>query len=131
MAMGTHRLNRSKSCTLTSFQCFYINLPIGALAAVVIFFFFVMPDKAQPAQATRKETLLQLDLFGAALMMGLIISYILALQYGGQTHSWSSSTVIGLLVGFVALLAVFVAWEIFQKERAMIVPRLVSRDTTL
>lgn len=90
-----------------------------------------MPDSAKPAQATRKEKLLQLDLVGAALMMGLIISYILALQYGGQTHPWSSSTVIGLLVGFVAMLVVFVAWEIFQKERAMIVPRLVCHDLVL
>ena len=60
-------------------------------------------------------------------MMALIISYILALQYAGQTHSWNSSVVIGLLVGFVVILAVFVTWEIFQKERAMIVPRLVSQ----
>jgi protein-S-isoprenylcysteine O-methyltransferase Ste14 len=112
---------------LTFFQCFYINLPIGAVAAVVIFFLFVMPEDARPAQATSREKLLQLDLIGAALMMGLIIAYILALQYAGQTHPWNSSVVIGLLVGFVAILAVFVAWEIFQKERAMIVPRLVCR----
>jgi hypothetical protein len=114
-------------CVLTFFQCFYINLPIGAVAAVVIFFLFVMPEDARPAQATSGEKLLQLDLIGAALMMGLIIAYILALQYAGQTHPWNSSVVIGLLVGFVAILAVFVAWEIFQKERAMIVPRLVCR----
>jgi hypothetical protein len=69
--------------------------------------------------------MLQMDFVGAALMMGLIISYILALQYGGQTHAWNSSVVIGLLVGFVLITAVFVAWEIFQKERAMVVPRLV------
>jgi protein-S-isoprenylcysteine O-methyltransferase Ste14 len=112
---------------LTCSQCFYINLPIGAIAAVVIFFLFVMPEDARPAHATKKEKLLQLDLIGAALMMGLIISYILALQYAGQTHPWNSSVVIGLLVGFVAILAVFVAWELFQKERAMIVPRLVCR----
>ena len=59
-------------------------------------------------------------------MMGLIISYVLALQYGGQTLPWKSSVVIGLLVGFVAIVVVFVSWEIYQKERAMIVPRLVS-----
>jgi predicted permease len=70
-----------------------------------------------------------MDLIGAALMMGLIISYILALQYGGQTHSWKSSQVIGLLVGFVLLVAVFILWEIYQKERAMIVPRLVCPFT--
>lgn len=63
-------------------------------------------------------------------MMGLIISFILALQYGGQTHSWKSSEVIGLLVGFALIVPVFVAWEIYQKERAMIVPRLVSYDAS-
>lgn len=71
-----------------------------------------------------------MDLIGAALMMGLIVSFILALQYGGQTHSWHSSQVIGLLVGFCVLVLVFVAWEIYQKERAMIVPRLVSNDAS-
>jgi hypothetical protein len=49
-----------------------------------------------------------MDLVGAALMMSLIVSYMLALQYGGQTHPWKSSRVIGLLVGFVAIVAVFV-----------------------
>jgi MFS transporter, DHA2 family, glioxin efflux transporter len=70
-----------------------------------------------------------MDLIGAGLMMCLIVSYILALQYGGQTHSWKSSQVIGLLVGFVAIVALFIAWEIFQKERAMIVKRIVCRIT--
>jgi hypothetical protein len=62
-------------------------------------------------------------------MIGLIISFILALQYAGQTHPWKSSQVIGLLVGFVLLTVVFILWEIFQKERAMIVPRLVCPFT--
>lgn len=106
-------------------QCFYINLPIGGIAAIIVFFFFKPPNSAKPIRATLKEKLLQMDLIGAAIMIGLIISYILALQYGGQTHSWKSSQVIGLLVGFVLLIAVFILWEIYQKERAMIVPRLV------
>lgn len=58
-------------------------------------------------------------------MMSLIVSYMLALQYGGQAHPWKSSQVIGLLVGFVAIVAVFIMWEIYQKERATIVKRLV------
>jgi hypothetical protein len=68
-----------------------------------------------------------MDLVGAALMMSLIVSYMLALQYGGQTHSWKSSQVIGLLVGFVAIVAVFVVWELYLNERAMIVKRLVCQ----
>jgi MFS family permease len=111
---------------LTVSQCFWINLPIGFVAAVVTFFFFEPNKPAQPVEATWKETILQLDLVGAALMIGLLTCYILALQYGGQTHPWKSSSVIGLLVGFVLLLAVFIAWELYRKEYAMIVPRIVS-----
>lgn len=67
-----------------------------------------------------------MDLVGAGLIMGLIISFILALQFGGQTHSWTSRPVIGLLVTCFIISLIFVAWEIYLKERAMIVPRLVS-----
>ncbi|KAK3064268.1 hypothetical protein LTS18_008731 [Coniosporium uncinatum] len=107
--------------------CFYINLPIGGLAVVVVFFFFETPIKARAVDATLKEKLLQMDFVGAALLVGLITSYILALQYGGQTHPWRSSVVIGLLVGSVVVLVAFVAWEMFQKERAMIVQRLFTK----
>ncbi|PYH40784.1 MDR family MFS transporter [Aspergillus saccharolyticus JOP 1030-1] len=105
-------------------KCFYINLPIGGLAAAVILIFFQAPASANPMSAPLKEKLLHMDFIGAVLVMGLIISYILALQYGGQTHPWNSSVVIGLLVGFVLMLATFIAWEVLQGEYAMIVPRL-------
>lgn len=105
--------------------CFYINLPIGGLAAVMVLLFFHTPGDAKPAQASWKEKLLQMDLVGAALVMGLIVSYILALEYGGQTKPWKSSVVIGLLVGSFAIAVACAVWEIFQGERAMIVPRLV------
>src|SRR4029450_12088345 len=44
---------------------------------------------------------------------------------------WNSSEVIGLLVGFVAIFAVFGVWEWFQGERAMITPRLIRQRTML
>lgn len=106
--------------------CFYINLPIGGLAALMVLLFFHTPSNAKPAQASWKEKLLQMDLVGAAFAMGLIVSYILALEYGGQTKPWNSSIVIGLLVGSFAITVTCVIWEIYQGERAMIVPRLVS-----
>ncbi|KAL9119238.1 MAG: hypothetical protein Q9187_004212 [Circinaria calcarea] len=62
---------------------------------------------------------------GTALMMGAAISFILALQYGGTTKPWNSSTVIGLLVGFVLMLIAFVILELVQGERAMLTPRLM------
>jgi MFS family permease len=110
---------------LTASQCFWINLPVGGIAAIVTFFSFKPNQAAKPVDATWKEKILQLDLVGASLMIALLTCYILALQSGGQTHPWKSSLVIGLFLGFVSLLAAFVAWELWQKEYAMIVPRIV------
>jgi len=93
----------------------------------LIFFFFQTPAQAKAVPATPKEKFLQLDPVGVTLVMGGIISFILALQYGGQTHPWNSSVVIGLLVGFVLILITFVVWENFQGERAMLPPRLMRQ----
>lgn len=106
--------------------CFWINLPIGGLAAAIIFFFFHTPSSAKPVSATFLEKLLQMDLIGAFMMMGALISYLLALQYGGQDKPWDTSVVIGLLVGFVIILIVFAAWQLFQGDRAMLPPRLLA-----
>ncbi|KAH8659850.1 major facilitator superfamily-domain-containing protein [Xylariales sp. PMI_506] len=105
--------------------CFYINLPVGGISAFIIFLLFHAPTSAKPPATTIREKMLQMDLGGAVLMMGLLISFILALQYAGETLPWRSSTVIGLLVGFVVIAIAFVAWEIHLGERAMIVPRLL------
>ncbi|KAJ9150196.1 Efflux pump antibiotic resistance protein [Pleurostoma richardsiae] len=107
--------------------CFYINLPIGGVSAAVMFLFLKMPSSAYPAEAALREKLLQLDLVGVILCMGLIVSYVTALQYGGQTKAWNSSTVIGLLVGFVAIGVTFAAWEAYQGDRAMLPLRLIKQ----
>ncbi|KAL2017360.1 hypothetical protein VTK56DRAFT_2283 [Thermocarpiscus australiensis] len=107
--------------------CFYINLPIGAVSGFIIAFCFRTPKGAKPAEASLREKLLQMDLVGTALVMGGVVSYILALQYGGQTMEWHDATVIGLLVGFVLMFTAFGAWEYFNGERSMIVPRLFRR----
>ena len=106
---------------------FFINLPIGGVSAVLIFLFFKTPPQAKPVPATAREKFLQMDPLGVILIMGGIISFILALEYGGQTHPWHSSTVIGLLVGAILIWIVFGAWEIFQGERAMLTPRLMRQ----
>jgi hypothetical protein len=110
---------------------FYINLPVGGVAAASIVFFFHTPDSASTTKATFKEKLLQIDPIGTILLICTIISYILPLQFGGQTKAWNSSTVIGLLVGFPLMIIAFVAWEWFQGERAAFPPRLMSNRLIL
>ncbi|KAI4851222.1 MFS general substrate transporter [Aureobasidium sp. EXF-8845] len=107
--------------------CFYINLPVGAITVLIILLFFRTPPEIKPIAATWKERFFQADLVGVALIMGALVTYSLAMQYGGQLKTWNSSLVIGLLVGFALILVVFVAWERYSGERAIIVPRLLMQ----
>jgi len=66
-----------------------------------------------------------MDFPGSALVMGASLCLLLALQYGGQTHAWNSSIVIGLLVGSVLIWALLIAAELYQGELAMLTPRLM------
>ena len=107
--------------------CFYINLPIGGIAAVAVFFFFYLPAAATPPQMSWTKKLLHIDPIGIVLAIGSITCFILALQYGGDTLPWNSSVVIGLLVGFGLLTIALVAWEIWLGEYAMMLPRLYKQ----
>ncbi|KAK6712594.1 hypothetical protein SNK03_007006 [Fusarium graminearum] len=109
--------------------CFYINLPIGGISAAIIFLFFKTPRAAVPVQAPLFEKFLQMDPLGIVLVMGLTISYILAVQYGGQAHAWDSSVVIGLLVGWVAISVVWAISCYVQGERSMIPVRILKNRT--
>ena len=106
--------------------CFWINLPIGGLSALIILFFFQTPAAAKPVVAPWKEILLQMDPVGVTLVMGALVCFMLALENGARSL-WSSSLVVGLLVGFVVITIVFIVWEYFQGERAILVPRLISK----
>ncbi|KAI1296126.1 major facilitator superfamily domain-containing protein [Xylaria venustula] len=109
--------------------CFYINLPVGGLSAFVILVTFKTPKAAKMVEATFKEKLLHMDFLGTALVMGASIALILALEYAGVSYAWNSSVVIGLLVGFVAIVIALVVAEIWQGERAMLTPRIVRKRT--
>ncbi|RMZ86472.1 hypothetical protein DV736_g6302, partial [Chaetothyriales sp. CBS 134916] len=107
--------------------CFYINLPIGGVAALAVLFFFHLPPAAAPPQVSWTERLLHVDPVGIALAMGCITCIVLALQYGGNIHPWDSSAVIGLFVGFALLTIALVGWEILLGDYAMMLPRLYKQ----
>ncbi|KAF7715003.1 MFS-type multidrug transporter [Penicillium ucsense] len=109
--------------------CFYINLPFGGLAAFVILLTFKTPKAAKVVEATLKEKLLHMDPLATVLTMGALACLLLALQYGGVIHSWRSSVVIGLLVGFVVISIALVLAELWQGERAMLTPRIMRKRT--
>ncbi|KAL8936671.1 MAG: hypothetical protein Q9211_004075 [Gyalolechia sp. 1 TL-2023] len=68
-----------------------------------------------------------MDIVGVTFVMGAVISYILALHYGGLMHAWNPSQAIGLLVCFVALVVAFGLWEWCQEDKAMVPFRLLAK----
>ncbi|EPQ52775.1 MFS general substrate transporter [Gloeophyllum trabeum ATCC 11539] len=87
--------------------CFYINLPIGGLAIVIILSLFnKMPD-----QKKKKVTLADIDFGGIVILSVSVVLLLLALAWGGVIYPWSSRQVIALLVVGGALIPVFVVYE--------------------
>ena len=110
--------------------CFYINLPIGGLSTAILLFVFKTPKRSKIPifhNASIKEKLLQMDLPGTLLIMASVICYLLAMQWGGTTKPWSSGSVIALLVVFGVTIPAFVAVELYQGDRALLVPRLLRK----
>ena len=78
---------------------FYVNLPIGLLAFVVLAAVLHTPS-------TRERHVI--DYLGVALLGGGLSAIVLFTSLGGTSYSWTSPLVIGLMVVGVLLLAAFV-----------------------
>lgn len=101
--------------------CFYINLPIGALLAIGLFFIQLpnQPTKPSPWSVLRRLHL-ELDLLGATLMAGAVVQLLLALSWGGERHAWDSGTIIGLFCGAGAITLAWLAWNWFRADEALV-----------
>lgn len=106
--------------------CFYINLPIGGVAAGCVLFFFRTPAHVKKAHKTSlREILLSFDPLGFVLFAGTMLCFLLALQWGGVMRAWNTSTVIGLLVGWALMMVLFTVNEWYQEDHAMLVLRIL------
>ncbi|KAI4596090.1 hypothetical protein KJ359_006384 [Pestalotiopsis sp. 9143b] len=112
--------------------CFYINLPIGGAAAVVLF--LLVHRKAAPTEKQPiREKLRNIDTPGFVIFASSITMLLLALQWGGIDYAWSSSVIIGPFVGFGLTLIHFVFWTARRGEAALIPPRIftINRNPAL
>lgn len=106
--------------------CFYINLPIGAVTLLVIFFFFPDPKTAKPKDESFLERVKHFDPAGTAVFMPAIICLLLALQWGGTTYAWNSARIIALFVVFAVLIIVFIYIQSRQGEDATVPWRVLK-----
>jgi len=85
---------------------FYINLPIGAIALVVIA--IVLPARGAKQQH-------KIDYLGATTLAAFAVAVVLATSWGGTTYAWSSPVIIGL---FVLGALMLVAWYLSARVAA-------------
>lgn len=108
--------------------CFYINLPIGAIAILIIILILKTTPPPDVNQAsTMRERISQLDPLGTLCFLPGIICLLLALQWGGSTYPWNNGRVIALFVLFGVLLIAFIAVQIWKGDTATVPPRLMKQ----
>lgn len=73
----------------------------------------------------------QLDLLGTAILIPAVICLLLALQWGGTEYPWSNSRIIGLFVGFGAMILIFVGIQIWKGDEGTLPPRLFKNRNVL
>ncbi|KAJ2159141.1 hypothetical protein GGF46_003229 [Coemansia sp. RSA 552] len=83
--------------------CFYINLPICAVIAVIC----MLTIRVKTPEGTAKEKLARTDFAGAGLLLTGLVLFILGLNWGGKDFAWNSAAVIVSLVLSAVLLGVF------------------------
>ena len=107
--------------------CFYINLPLGGVSAVIIALIFQTQNAAKPIKASWREKFLQMDFPGTFVIMAAVVCYLLALQWGGTTKKWSDSKVIGAIICFAFLTVLFAVIEYYQGDRALLQGRILKK----
>ena len=103
--------------------CFYVNLPLGVVALLVIGFALRLPKAPRAEGAARPR----LDVAGALLLAAVGTCLVLASSWGGGQYAWGSPVILGLFGGAVAALLLFllVEWRVAEP----VIPLHLFRDS--
>ncbi|ROV90262.1 hypothetical protein VPNG_09907 [Cytospora leucostoma] len=110
--------------------CFYINLPFGGIASLLIFFLLQVPDR-ETTHLPNRQKLSQLDFLGLAMLLPGTICLLLALQWGGLTYAWGNGRIIALLTLAGVLLTGFVVAQVVRPETATVPPRIFAQRSII
>ncbi|PWY82108.1 MFS general substrate transporter [Aspergillus heteromorphus CBS 117.55] len=103
--------------------CFYINLPLGGVVLVLVFFLLDIPDRPS-TKIPLQDKLRQLNFVGILALLPGVICLCLALQWGGTKYAWSEGRIVALLVLAFLLLIAFAAIQVWKPEQATVPPRI-------
>ncbi|KAJ4170874.1 hypothetical protein NW754_007018 [Fusarium falciforme] len=103
--------------------CFYLNLPLGSVVLVCVFFLLHIPERSTTADTLRQK-LQQLNIEGLLALLPGVVCLCLALQWGGFTLDWSNGKIIALLIVSFTLLIVFILIQIWKPAQATVPPHI-------
>jgi MFS family permease len=114
--------------------CFYINLPVGGVALVVMIFVWDSPGQQQ-RQHYRPVTFLghikRLDPVGMLFFVPATVSLLLALQWGGAVYRWDDWRIV-MLFGVTGVATVaFISVQIIKPDTAMVPPRIITHRSVV
>ncbi|KAI9298741.1 MFS general substrate transporter, partial [Neoconidiobolus thromboides FSU 785] len=104
--------------------CFYINIPICVIAMIIIIVFFRFPSDSN----NFKEKLNRVDYFGCITLLIFTILLTLALNWGGQTYSWSSAAVLVPLVLSIMFMFAFIYLQLKVSKEPIIPSNILVRN---
>jgi MFS family permease len=108
---------------------FYINLPVGGFALVLLFLFL---HTDYHSNTTFAQKIKRIDYIGNILIMGATAAILCALTYGGSRFPWSSwRIVMPLVLGFVGLIVFMVFEQSKFCPEPVVPPRLFKNRTSL
>ena len=90
---------------------FFLNLPIGGLALVILFIYLRVSKRGD---LTWQQRIRQLDYVGNAILIASTVLILYVLTYAGSKYAWSNAQMVALLVVGLVLLLVF---AIFERSR--------------
>lgn len=90
---------------------FYVNLPVGALALLVLIIWLPSTLTARSTPYRGWAAVRRIDVAGALTAATATVCLLLALTWGGSTYPWGSAQVIGLLCAAGILYLAFIIVE--------------------
>src|SRR3989440_2089363 len=89
---------------------FYVNLPIGIVALLVLIFLM-------PTLRSKNSGKASIDYFGALLLIAGTVPLMLGFTFAGSQYAWLSGQVIGLFSVAVLFVVLFILYEARQERR--------------
>ncbi|KAM7194175.1 azole resistance protein 1 [Naviculisporaceae sp. PSN 640] len=111
--------------------CFYINLPVGGIAAIIMMWFCRLPADAEkeiPKWRELRRIAQEMDLLGSLILIPNVVCLLLALQWAGAgQYAWKSAQIISLLAVSGLGLVGFVVRQVRKGDKATIPPRVITQ----